>query len=139
MKEGDEKVTEFLGVDVQFASDCRGEIATNAAKNLKHARVELFKGDMGLASEQARLKQHIWSYPERTPFILQWERTGPHGHVAIVERIGESLFIFQQTFRTVCGVSKSLTRNGDSVDPRFKQCRDRQVVHGGADDNDVRS
>ncbi len=67
-----------------------------AKKNLKQARDILFKGETNLGSELARLKQHIWSYPERTPFILQWTRpTGRHGHVAILERIGDRLFIFQ--------------------------------------------
>ena len=33
------KVTEVLGVNVQFASDCRGEIASNAAKNLMPGEV----------------------------------------------------------------------------------------------------
>ena len=68
-----------------------------AQKNLKHAKDVLFKGDVAIASEHARLKQHIWSYPERTPFILQWTRTGPkqHGHIAILERVGDKLFIFQ--------------------------------------------
>lgn len=67
-----------------------------AKKNLKHARDVLFKGETNLAAELARLKQHIWSYPERTPFILQWTRpTSRHGHVAILERIGDRLFIFQ--------------------------------------------
>lgn len=68
-----------------------------AQKNLKHAKDVLFKGDVALPAEHARLKQHIWSYPERTPFILQWTRTGPkqHGHVAILERVGDKLFIFQ--------------------------------------------
>ena len=67
-----------------------------AKKNLKHARNVLFKGETNLAAEIARLKQHIWSYPERTPFILQWTRpAGRHGHVAILERIGDRLFIFQ--------------------------------------------
>ncbi len=68
-----------------------------AQKNLKQAKDVLFKGDVALAAEHARLKQHIWSYPDRTPFILQWTRTGPkqHGHIAILERIGDKLFIFQ--------------------------------------------
>lgn len=71
-----------------------------AQKNLKHAKDVLFKGDVALAAEQARLKQHIWSYPERTPFVLQWTRAGKHGHVAILERIGDKLFIFQASLGT---------------------------------------
>ena len=59
------KVTEVLGVNVQFASDCRGEIATNAAKNLKPGEVLLLEnlrfyaeeedGDENFAKELASL------------------------------------------------------------------------------------
>lgn len=46
--------------------------------------------------EQPRLRTHIWSYAERTPFIINWERSGAqHGHIAILERIGDQLVIFQ--------------------------------------------
>ena len=65
-----------------------------AKKNLKSATLVHFVND-GKGSEQARLKQHLWSFPERTPFIMQWSRTGVVGHVAIVERIGKMLIIYQ--------------------------------------------
>jgi len=46
--------------------------------------------------ERPRMRAHIWSYPERTPFIINWERSGgQHGHIAILERIGNQLVIFQ--------------------------------------------
>lgn len=49
-----------------------------------------------LEAERARLKRYLWSYPERTPFILQWERPKPKpGHIAIVERIGDQLVVYQ--------------------------------------------
>ena len=49
-----------------------------------------------IESERARLKRHIWSYPARTPFIIQWERAKPKpGHIAIVERIGDQLVVYQ--------------------------------------------
>ena len=49
-----------------------------------------------LQSERLRLKRHLWSYPSRTPFILQWERQAPKpGHIAIVERVGDQLVIYQ--------------------------------------------
>lgn len=49
-----------------------------------------------IQSERLRLKRHLWSYPSRTPFILQWERQAPKpGHIAIVERIGDQLVIYQ--------------------------------------------
>jgi phosphoglycerate kinase len=48
-----EKVAEVLGVNVQFASDCRGEIATNAAKNLKPGEVLLLENLRFYAEEEA--------------------------------------------------------------------------------------
>lgn len=49
-----------------------------------------------LQSERLRLKRYLWSYPSRTPFIIQWERPAPKpGHIAIVERIGDQLVIYQ--------------------------------------------
>ena len=47
------KVAEVLGVNVQFASDCRGEIATNAAKNLKPGEVLLLENLRFYAEEEA--------------------------------------------------------------------------------------
>lgn len=65
-----------------------------AKKNLKNFEVSHFIND-GKGSELARLKRHLWSFPERTPFIMQWSRSGTMGHVAIVERIGNMLIIYQ--------------------------------------------
>jgi phosphoglycerate kinase len=48
-----EKVAEVLGVNVQFATDCRGEIATNAAKNLKPGEVLLLENLRFYAEEEA--------------------------------------------------------------------------------------
>ena len=48
-----EKVAEVFGVNVQFASDCRGEIATNAAKNLKPGEVLLLENLRFYAEEEA--------------------------------------------------------------------------------------
>ena len=47
------KVAEVLGVNVQFASDCRGEIATNAAKNLKPGEVLLLENLRFYAEEES--------------------------------------------------------------------------------------
>ena len=47
------KVAEILGVNVQFASDCRGKIATNAAKNLKPGEVLLLENLRFYAEEEA--------------------------------------------------------------------------------------
>jgi phosphoglycerate kinase len=59
------KCTEVLGIKVQFATDCRGEIAQNAAKNLKAGKVLLLEnlrfykeeeaGDENFAKELASL------------------------------------------------------------------------------------
>lgn len=65
-----------------------------AKKNLKNSQVLHFVND-GNGSEMVRLKQHLWSFPERTPFIMQWSRSGAIGHVAIVERVGSMLIIYQ--------------------------------------------
>ena len=65
-----------------------------AKKNFSHYKVVHFERQ-ALGDEVARLQKHLWSYPERTPFIMQWSRSGAHGHIAIVERIGEKLIIFQ--------------------------------------------
>ena len=48
-----EKVAEVLGVNVQFTSDCRGEIATNAAENLKPGEVLLLENLRFYAEEEA--------------------------------------------------------------------------------------
>lgn len=48
-----DKVSEVLGVEVQFASDCRGEIAKNAAKNLKPGEVLLLENLRFYAEEEA--------------------------------------------------------------------------------------
>lgn len=47
------KVSEVLGVPVQFASDCRGEIATSAAKNLKPGEVLLLENLRFYTEEEA--------------------------------------------------------------------------------------
>jgi phosphoglycerate kinase len=47
------KCNEVLGVKVQFAADCRGEIAQNAAKNLKQGEVLLLENLRFYAEEEA--------------------------------------------------------------------------------------
>lgn len=51
-------------------------------------------------SEEERLKRHLWSYPEGTGFIMNWKRTGKHGHIALVERVGDKLVIYQASLGT---------------------------------------
>ncbi len=72
------KTVDFLANDFDLA----------AKKMFKSYKVFKF-------TTSAELKRHLWSYRERTGFILQWERTGAPGHVAIVERVGETLYIYQ--------------------------------------------
>jgi hypothetical protein len=73
------KVEGFLANDFDVA----------AKKMFKSYRVVTFTS----ASE---LKRHLWSYRQRTGFIFQWERSGGSpGHVGIVERVGEKLYIYQ--------------------------------------------
>ena len=47
------KVSEVLNVEVQFASDCIGEVATNAANNLKKGEVLLLENLRFYAEEEA--------------------------------------------------------------------------------------
>lgn len=47
------KCSEVLGIKVKFASDCRGEIAQNAAKNLKQGEVLLLENLRFYAEEEA--------------------------------------------------------------------------------------
>jgi len=69
-----------------------------AKRHLKSAQVVHFVND-GKEAESSRLKHHLWSYPERTPFIMQWSRLGVRGHVAIVERINDRLIIYQASYK----------------------------------------
>lgn len=41
------------------------------------------------------LKRLIDTYSERTAFILQWERSSGHGHVAILERQENNYYIYE--------------------------------------------
>jgi hypothetical protein len=69
-----------------------GFVANNfdvyAKKSFKNYRAVFF-------NDIANLKRHLWSYPERTGFILQWKRSKAAGHVAIVERVDDKLYIYQ--------------------------------------------
>lgn len=65
-----------------------------AKKNIPHYKSIEFKRDPN-GSDKERLQKHIWSYPERTPFILQWKSPRAHGHIALMERIGDKLIIYQ--------------------------------------------
>lgn len=68
-----------------------------AKNNFKSYKIENFKIDAS-RNDKAELKKYIWSYPARTPFILQWKRPGAYGHVAILERLEDSLVIYQASY-----------------------------------------
>lgn len=81
-----ERVLEVMGFKtVDFLAN---DFDVAAKKMFKSYKVFTF-------TSQAELKRHLWSYRERTGFIFQWERVGAAGHVAIVERVGETLYIYQ--------------------------------------------
>ncbi len=67
-----------------------------AKRYFKRYKAEDFTRDSSNAEEK-RLHNYIWAYPERTAFIVQWSRSGVHGHIAFVERIGEKLVIYQSS------------------------------------------
>src|SRR5580704_3158892 len=48
-----------------------------------------------------------------------------------------SLVLGEQTFSAVGAVTERLAGNDDAVDPSLKLARNRKVIHGGADHNDV--
>ena len=77
-----------------FANFMANDFDLYAKKYFSTYKAVDFKIDK-TGSEITRLKLHLMSYPERTPFIMQWSRSGVHGHIAIVERIQEQLIIYQ--------------------------------------------
>jgi hypothetical protein len=65
-----------------------------AEKHFSSYLVEEFKRDKSHEDSEA-LRAFIWSFPERTPLIAQWVRKQQSGHVAIIERAGDQLIIYQ--------------------------------------------
>jgi surface antigen len=51
-------------------------------------------------SQLPRLHDYIWSFPEGTGFIMQWKQKSGHGHIAIVQRVGETLVIYHAGLNT---------------------------------------
>lgn len=72
------------------------EIAPSQFSNYK---VESFVSHQD-ESERVRFKEYIWSYPEKTDFVLQWKRPSKHGHIAILQRIGEKLVIYHASLNS---------------------------------------
>lgn len=70
-----------------------------AKKYFNHYKAVNFTNSNSI-SEINALKKHIWSFPERTPFIFQWSGPVRHGHIAIVERIFDKLVIYQASLGT---------------------------------------
>ncbi len=54
---------------------------------------EIFQSQ-SLSQERLRLRDYIWSFPERTGLIIQWERQNTNGHIGIVQRIGNELVLY---------------------------------------------
>ncbi len=69
-------------------------------KYFGHYKEVKFIRDSNAAAEIERLRKHLWSYSERTPFIMNWKRSGTHGHIAIVERVADKLVIYQASLGT---------------------------------------
>lgn len=75
-----------------------------AKKNLKNYRAVKF-------TDTKELERHLNSYPERTPFILQWERDGKHGHIALVERSNSKLYSYESSLNSFHPRVKETTVN----------------------------
>lgn len=87
-----ERVLEYSGfVGSDFMAN---DFDLYAQKYFKFYKSVDFKNDSA-GSDIEPLHNYLWSYPERTPFIMQWSRSGMHGHIAIVERIADHLIIYQ--------------------------------------------
>jgi len=69
-------------------------------KYFAHYKEEKFTRGSSPAAEIERLRRHLWSYPERTAFLMNWKRSGAHGHIAFVERVGDKLVIYQASLGT---------------------------------------
>lgn len=93
-----------------------------AQKYFDHYKDEKFSG--ATESEILRLKRHLWSYPELTPFIMNWKRSGTHGHIAIVERLDDKLVIYQASLGT-----KLPRKDQTSVDMLLKGSRKNLTVY----------
>lgn len=78
-----------------------------AEKNFKYYRAKNFL-KTSAQNDTEKLRKYIWNYPERTPFILQWSRAKVTGHIAIMERIGDQLIIYQASLNKYTA-RKSLT------------------------------
>ncbi len=48
-----------------------------------------------LRKDAKKLETFLFSYPEGTPFILQWQKAEGHGHLALVTRQGNNLIIYE--------------------------------------------
>jgi len=80
-----------------------------AKKNFTSQKTATFITTKSTA-EKERLKSYLWSFPERTPFILNWERSAPrHGHIAIIERMGNTLVVFQASMNKHLAERKETT------------------------------
>lgn len=94
-----------------------------ARKNFSSYKSEIFNTS-NIESERQRLRHYIWSYPTRTPFIFQWERSAPQpGHIAIVERIGDQLVVYQASLNLFIA-----RREQTTVDRLLSQARSARMT-----------
>lgn len=94
-----------------------------ARKHFSSSKNEIFSSS-NIQAERLRLKRHIWSYPTRTPFIFQWERPNPKpGHIAIVERIGDQLVVYQASLNRHIA-----RREQTSIDRLLNQARGARMT-----------
>ena len=75
------------------------DFAQYVKSNFSHFRQASFYGDRG-DLERKRLKEYIWSFPEKTGLIFQWKRESGHGHIAVVQRVDDQLVIYHASLNT---------------------------------------
>ncbi len=74
-----------------------------------------------LRKDAKNLEKFLFSYPEGTPFILQWKTTAPNGHLAIVTRTGDQLVIYEASLgRFNAGKKLTGARKILSASARYK-------------------
>ena len=65
-----------------------------AKKHFTGAKTAQFKVEP-LRKDAINLEKFLFSYPEGTPFILNWQKAVGHGHLAIVTRKDNKLIIYE--------------------------------------------
>lgn len=60
----------------------------------QYAKIAFNNYKARFVDKESELRNLMWSYPSRTGFIFQWKRDSDYGHIAIVERVGESIYLY---------------------------------------------